>query len=134
MSTVRRVDRLQFAQLTIPEQILVAQNVRPVSRRAGRLVKCRSAPRARSAGRTGGYADVCERFVECVVLARTVLRDTSAGNHPLHRLTSQLRDPLIIGVVVQHGKSGSFRAGRDQQVWQRNGAMLRRAGQQRLHL
>jgi len=35
---------------------------------------------------------------------------------------------------MQHGESGSFGTCGDQQGWERNGAMLGRAGQQRLHL
>jgi hypothetical protein len=44
--------------------------------------------------------------------------DRSAGYDPLHRLAGDLRDQLVIAVVVQNGDSFSFGHCRDQQVRQ----------------
>lgn len=62
------------------------------------------------------------------------LLDAGASYYPLHRLASQLRNAVIAGVVVQHNEPGSFSTGSYQQIRQRNGAALRLAGKQGLHI
>ena len=66
--------------------------------------------------------------------AFAALRDAATGNHPLHRLAGQLRDALVVGVVVQHCEPGSLSAGSDEKIWQRYCAMLGLVGQPHLNL
>ena len=62
------------------------------------------------------------------------LRHVTPRHDPLHRLPGEFRDPIEVGVVVKHCEPGALRAGCDQQVGQRHGAVLRALGEQRLNL
>ena len=62
------------------------------------------------------------------------LRDTAAGNHPLHGLSGDLGHPVEVGVIVQNTQPGRFGDCGDQQVRDRHAAVLTRAGQSRLDL
>ena len=67
-----------------------------------------------------GHADLLRERID----GRTGELEGTLGGDPLDRLAGDLRDAVVVGVVVQHGRSVQFRGRRDDKVRQREVAVL----------
>jgi hypothetical protein len=126
-------DRSLLREVEVPRR----PEVRPISAGGG----CRSGPAAARAGRGIRPRRISEKtstHPQCCVgllpsYAAGALRDasavqTSGRRHPLHRLARDGRDPIVVVVVVKHGKSRRLGGGGDHEVDRLRSAMETRRG------